>query len=243
MSEPQASRSGRGQVDDRAEWLDRAERWGVFVPIGLVASVARSVPGSVDEVAERGRAEVLHLVERVEMKVRTARVVGQFAAPRVRRVITDRVDRQRADRRAAARRHAAAQETATDDERRTASEPPPATGTADTPAGPGPRATRPPRQPRSPRPPVPETGHDPTEPVSETATPETAAPETVAPETVAPAAAELPIDGYDQLGASQIVAHLDGLGPAELDAVRRYELAGRQRRTILTRIQQLASDR
>jgi len=58
--------------------------------------------------------------------------------------------------------------------------------------------------------------------------------------TGAPAVDDLPIDGYDQLGASQIVARLEGLAPGELEAVRRYERSGRQRRTILTRIQQLS---
>ena len=96
MSEPQA---GSGVEGDRGSWYELAERWGLFVPIGLVSSVARSVPGSVDELADRGRTEVGHLLERIEMKVRTARVVGQFAAPRVRQVLSDRVDERRVARR------------------------------------------------------------------------------------------------------------------------------------------------
>ena len=49
----------------------------------------------------------------------------------------------------------------------------------------------------------------------------------------------LGITDYDALSASQVVPRLDGLGPAELDAVRRYEQANRGRKTILSKIAQL----
>src|SRR4051812_12378509 len=45
--------------------------------------------------------------------------------------------------------------------------------------------------------------------------------------------ASLPIPGYDALSASQVVERLAGLSPAELGAVRSYEGAHRNRRTIL----------
>lgn len=48
------------------------------------------------------------------------------------------------------------------------------------------------------------------------------------------------ISDYDTLSASQVVRRLDGLSPTELEAVRRYEAAGRQRRTILSRVDELA---
>jgi hypothetical protein len=47
------------------------------------------------------------------------------------------------------------------------------------------------------------------------------------------------IPDYDSLSASQVVRRLDGLGPDELVAVERHELAGRGRRTIVNRAQQL----
>ena len=50
---------------------------------------------------------------------------------------------------------------------------------------------------------------------------------------------ELAIPGYDTLSASQVVQRLQGLTPAELDAVRAYEQAGRGRKTVLSRIAQL----
>lgn len=53
--------------------------------------------------------------------------------------------------------------------------------------------------------------------------------------------ADLPIPGYDALSASQVVERLIGLAPAELDVVRDYETAHRNRRTILGKIDQLAA--
>lgn len=50
---------------------------------------------------------------------------------------------------------------------------------------------------------------------------------------------ELAIPQYDSLAASQVVARLEGLAPSELDAVRRYELAHRGRKTVLGKIDQL----
>jgi hypothetical protein len=49
----------------------------------------------------------------------------------------------------------------------------------------------------------------------------------------------LAIPGYDSLSASQVVPRLAGLDPEELELVRKYEIAGRGRRTILSRIAQL----
>jgi hypothetical protein len=47
------------------------------------------------------------------------------------------------------------------------------------------------------------------------------------------------IADYDTLSASQVVRRLDGLGPDELQAVMRHELATRGRRTIVHRAEQL----
>jgi len=47
------------------------------------------------------------------------------------------------------------------------------------------------------------------------------------------------IAGYDTLPASQVVRRLDGLSPAELADIGRYESAGRGRRTILHRVRQI----
>ena len=49
----------------------------------------------------------------------------------------------------------------------------------------------------------------------------------------------LAIAGYDTLAASQIVARLDGLDAASLEAVRAYEVAHRNRKTVLGKVTQL----
>jgi hypothetical protein len=56
-----------------------------------------------------------------------------------------------------------------------------------------------------------------------------------------PAGDTLPIPGYDALSASQVVERLAGLSPAELDSVRTYEGAHRNRRTILGKIDQISA--
>lgn len=58
-------------------------------------------------------------------------------------------------------------------------------------------------------------------------------------ESAAPAVDQLAIPGYDSLSASQVVTRLEGLTPAELEAVRSYESANRGRKTILNRVAQL----
>ena len=50
---------------------------------------------------------------------------------------------------------------------------------------------------------------------------------------------ELAIPDYDSLSASQVVTRLEGLTPAELEAVRAYEIANRGRKTILNKVAQL----
>jgi hypothetical protein len=49
----------------------------------------------------------------------------------------------------------------------------------------------------------------------------------------------LALADYDHLSSAQIVAKLDGLEPDELAAIERHERAGRNRRTILGKLDQL----
>jgi hypothetical protein len=71
------------------------------------------------------------------------------------------------------------------------------------------------------------------------AEPEPEEPDEEAGEVVA--ADALAIPDYDTLSASQVVPRLGGLDSDELEAVRRYEAAGRGRKTILNKIAQLAA--
>jgi hypothetical protein len=52
-------------------------------------------------------------------------------------------------------------------------------------------------------------------------------------------AADLPIQEYDGLSASQVVSRLSGLTPEELRAIRSYEEGSRGRRTVLLAIDRL----
>ena len=54
-------------------------------------------------------------------------------------------------------------------------------------------------------------------------------------------AAALAIPDYDGLSASHVVNRLASLSPAELEAVRLYEVANRGRKTILSKVAQLQS--
>jgi hypothetical protein len=55
-------------------------------------------------------------------------------------------------------------------------------------------------------------------------------------------AASLALADYDHLPASDIVALLDGLEPSERSAIEAYERAGRHRRTVLGKLDQLRGD-
>ncbi len=61
----------------------------------------------------------------------------------------------------------------------------------------------------------------------------------VTPLRAAPAESELPVQDYDSLAASQVVPRLATLETDELLAVQAYELAHRNRQTILNRVAQL----
>jgi hypothetical protein len=52
-------------------------------------------------------------------------------------------------------------------------------------------------------------------------------------------ATALPIDEYESLAASQVVARLPSLTAGELDVVRRFEAGNRGRRTVIGKIDQL----
>jgi hypothetical protein len=54
-----------------------------------------------------------------------------------------------------------------------------------------------------------------------------------------PSVATLALADYDHLSSAQIVGKLEGLDDAERAAIERYELAGRHRRTILGKLEQL----
>ena len=63
---------------------------------------------------------------------------------------------------------------------------------------------------------------------------DTADPDPAPPETIS--ADELPIEGYDDLAARQVVDRLDDLEPADLARIETYEREHRNRSTVLGKI-------
>ncbi len=179
----------------------RVERYAVHLPVGLMIGVIESLP----DAADRGQRELARLAERVEMQLRTAKVVGQFSAPHLRRLAADalegRLDRMRAG--SATPAPDGDTNKPTDLDRDANAGEPTRTAQRD-------ESLELDRPPASRPPPL--------------------------------AATELPIDGYDQLSASQVVSSLAGLSVADLETLRRHETEGRQRRTVLTRISQLLGE-
>jgi hypothetical protein len=57
-----------------------------------------------------------------------------------------------------------------------------------------------------------------------------------------PDVTSLALADYDHLSSAQIVGKLDGLDDAEREAIERYETAGRHRRTVLGKLDQLRTD-
>lgn len=161
-------------MTDRRRPIDQLLDLCVFTPIGLAANAREVVP----ELAAKGR-------QQVELQVRIARMLGQFAVAQGRRELEKRFSRPAAPQ---------------------AEAPPPPPAPAEAPA--------------------------------DEVIPVRIVEEVPLPADV-PRSEDLAIPSYDSLAASQVVSRLAGLAPDELDAVRRYELAHRGRRTVLGRIAQL----
>lgn len=196
---------------DRArDALERAIELLVFAPLGAGLFVRDSAPSLLATFVARGRAEVDRTHEAVSRRVTTARSLGQVAVAFGVPMARERLRRHLDEARARAGGLVGAA-------------PGPPAGPPHAPGTPG--ATGPANTAEPPPPPA--------GPAAAPAGANGAAPD-------APASADLPIPGYDELSASQVVERLAGLAPGELDAVRAYELAHRNRRTILGRIEQLA---
>jgi hypothetical protein len=187
----------------------------VFAPAGALASALDDLPA----MAAKGRA-------RVDQELRNAQVVGRFAVDMGLRQLRRRLEPQTPER----------------PEQASAPQRPPGSPAAapGTPGGgggerPGSQAAAPSSPGRRSRAP-----HAPGAPSAPARAPQrsTQAPP-VAPTVTRDVAVDRAIPDYDTLSASQVVRRLDGLGAEELRAVERHELAGRGRRTILHRAQQL----
>jgi hypothetical protein len=72
--------------------------------------------------------------------------------------------------------------------------------------------------------------------------PEAQAPAGEAPAGEAPAGEPLPIDGYDQLTARDIIRMVGELPAGDRDRIRAYEQADRARKTVLAKLDRLDAD-
>lgn len=187
----------------------------VYVPVGLAVTLSEEVP----RLAAKGR-------DRLGPTLATARMVGQFAVGQGRRMAagSGRPSPATATSRPAGTRVPPGGSTAG----------PGGAGAARDGAGTPPESVAGTARTRSARPAaagtVPAAGRPTTTPPGGGGAAAGAA---------IPAAHSLAIPGYDSLSASQVVQRLASLTAEELDAVGRYEAAGRGRRTILARVAQL----
>lgn len=220
--------------------IDAALDLFVFAPVGLALTAAEELP----KLAAKGRT-------RVNNQLAVARVVGQFAVARGRKMVERRLS-QPPSAPAGPSRSTPAPEPVRDDrsyDQLTANEP--ADLAVVTPIGAArsaPRADTGEGLPGAdtvdagedvvvstvgdpaPAPgPQPESG---SEPGSESVSGGAGSPARPDPATLA-------IPGYDSLSASQVVQRLAGLDSDELAAVGAYEQAHRGRRTVLNRVDQL----
>jgi len=210
-------------ADDRS-LSDLLWDYTVYAPIGLAISIAEELP----RLSEKGR-------ERIAGRAHIARVIGRFTVGEAQR----RVGRVLDDESRPSVTSAAAPGQIREPGRASAR---PRTGVAADSSslvtssihrsGNGSRAGRPPVATR--------VASDSSHAIEVAPASAPAARDAAVP---APAAASLAIPGYDTLAASHVVKRLSSLRPDELDAIRRYEIATRGRRTILHRIAQLAADR
>lgn len=188
----------------------------VFLPAGLVATVAEELP----RLAARGR-------EHFGVQVNSARVVGQFTVKAGTSELKKRSEGLKRPHNAASGDASGSTSTTGRTNRSR-----PKTQTANGP----PRLRTIPYPPDRPHPPA--TGGSIT-------TPEAAPPSSppVKVDAHIPDVASLAIPGFDTLSASQVVQRLDGLNRTELVAARAYETSTRGRRTILSRVDQLLDQR
>jgi hypothetical protein len=190
----------------------------VYVPAGIAVSVVEEFP----RLAERGR-------ERLEVRVSSARAVGQFAMQAGQKEFL---------RRSGALLHRSSSGDAGAPSRPQSAPRGPSSarasaGPSGDPAGGG-FGSRPAR-PVTPVRPVPPTS------AGQPATPDGSG--TPGANGHVPPVSTLSIPDFDTLSASQVVQRLDGLNRSELVSVRAYEASTRGRRTILSRVDQLLDER
>jgi hypothetical protein len=252
-------------MNQQRDPIERTLELLVFGPIGMGLYVKDVAPTFVDLFVARGRAEVDRRQEQVQQRVTTARSLGQVAMAYGAPMVRQRVQRHVTELRGRAEQFLGTASAPSESFTGAPAEAPPREAPPrEAPAPPAVVANEPPTAPTprvtplimrdtasTPPPPVREPLGPPPIPSSPPAPAPTAMQEppiarpfttvTTAPVngSFGPDSDELPIPGYDALSASQVVERLLGLTPGELEVVRAYETAHRNRRTILGKIEQL----
>jgi hypothetical protein len=214
--------NGQGQPKSK-EPVERVMDLFVHTPIGLAVMAWKRVPAFVSGVPElvgealsKGCAQFAGAEERLAEEVRKARMIGQVAVTFGGRQLRREVDARLRDARQAAGGVASFLPGVGGSNGAGAAGAPSvsATATPTEPASP-PSAAKPART---------------RKPAKKTAG---------ARKATKTSAADLPIQEYDGLSASQVVSRLTGLTPEELRAIRSYEEGSRGRRTVLLAIDRL----
>ena len=247
--------NGQGEAKGK-EPVDWVKDLFVHTPIGLafmawkrVPEFVSAVPDLVGQAMAKGCAQIAGAEERISEEVRKARMIGQVAVTFGGRQLRREVDARLRDAKQAAEGLASFLPNMAGDGSNGA-------GAGDTtkvsahstptaPASPPePAAARPPAKPRA-------TGKATTKATGKAAAKATGVRKTTKSTKAggtakrarrpagAASAAELPIQEYDGLSASQVVSRLSGLTPEDLRAIRSYEEGSRGRRTVLVAIDRL----
>ena len=216
MSDEHAPPATEGTTATPPGALHRALDVFVFAPIGIGRTLADACPSSTAELVERGHDVVEPYRRRLAEQTERFRHIGEVTVQHGPAIVRHQL-RRRAAAKPALEADATAEEPAVD----AGPVAEPVAGSAEaTPAAPAPESA----VVNVPRPALEPGAIDPT------TIPEIA-------KRRDPSALSIP--GYDELSASQVVERLAGLATTELDAIRDYETAGRGRKTILARIDQL----
>ena len=246
---------GQGQPKDK-EPVDWVKDLFVHTPIGLavmawkrVPEFVSAMPDLVGQAVAKGCAQIADAEERISEEVRKARMIGEVAVTFGGRQLRREVDARLRDAKqaaggltsfrpnmagegsngAGAGDGAAVTATATP----TAPASPPDTAAAAPPTGPAAKTAAKPRATRKPA--AKATGAR----KAAKSAGRKAGGATKPRRPAAAASADLPIQEYDGLSASQVVSRLSGLTPEELRAIRSYEEGSRGRRTVLVAIDRL----
>jgi hypothetical protein len=240
--------NGQGQPEGK-EPLDWVKDLFVHTPIGLavmawkrVPEFVSAVPDLVGQAMAKGCSQLAGAEERISEEVRKARMIGEVAVTFGGRQLRREVDARLRDAKQAAgglasflpnmagdgSNGAGAGDATTVSAHSTPTAPasPPETGPAK--AATKPAATRKPAAKAA-------GARQSTKPATKAGG---ASKRTRRPAAAA-SAADLPIQEYDGLSASQVVSRLSGLTPEELRAIRSYEEGSRGRRTVLVAIDKL----